>query len=206
MMRKTIIGLAALAAGVLAASTARAEDGGPDFYEVSIRQDNSHLNIREGGSIKTTVLTRVDQGAKLKNMGCTDGAEGRWCQVETDTGVKGFAFGKYLREAAAAAAMAPKPVDKFAMGTLKCERNNGSPVADCSYGVMRFGGGIAKLQVVWPDASKRTFGISATVATSKDGPVTVKTGSDGALHLTITPTGTASEHYVVPADVITGVK
>jgi Bacterial SH3 domain len=195
-----------LLAGVMVVPAALAEDGGPDFYEVTGVKNIHHLNIRKSGSLKAAVLGGASNGEKLKNLGCDDGAEGRWCQVEATGGLKGYAFGRYLKEAAGIAAMAPKAPPAFALGTLKCERNNGSPVADCSYGVMRFPGGIAKLQVTWPDASKRTFGISATVATSKDGPVTIKTGSDGSLDLTITPAGSSSEHYVVPGDVITGAK
>lgn len=165
-------------------------------------QDSSHLNIRDNSSLKATVLARAAQGAKLKNMGCNGEGESRWCQVETDAGIKGYAFGKFLKEAAAVA-MAPKAPPAFAMGKLKCERNNGSPVVDCDYGVLRVGPG-ARLQVSWPDGTRRMFGVFGAVATSKDGAVTTKVGSDGSYDLKITPTGAAGEHYMVPAGVVSG--
>jgi Bacterial SH3 domain len=197
-MRKQIIILTALAAGVFAGPV-----WAEGVSEVAIKQNSSHLNIRESGSLKATVLARVAQGAKLKNMGCNGEGEKRWCQVETDAGVKGYAFGKYLQEAAGVA-MAPKAPPAFAMGKLKCERNNGSPVAECDYGVIRVGVGKASLQVIWPDGGKRMLGLYGGAAASRDGVVTAKKGADGSYDITLTPKGAPSEHYVVTADVISG--
>ncbi len=197
--------------GLLVATPVEAadDDGGPDYYEVTGLKSVRHLNIRNGASLEAAVIGGVLNGAKLKNMGCSSGANGRWCQVETDKGLKGYAFGKFLKEATsvvAAPAEAMKKVPAFALGKLKCEKNNGSPVIDCNYGLIRFAGGIVRLQVVWPDATKRTFALSGTVATSKEGPVVVKLGDDKAYHISITPTGAAGEHYMIPADAVTGAK
>ncbi len=203
-MRKHILTFTTLAAGLAAgalAMPALAADGG--MLEVTGVSSIHHLNVRESGSLSAKVLGGVSNGAVLKNLGCKDGAEGQWCNVETDKGLKGWSFGKYLK-GDKAAAMAPKKIPAFALGKLKCERNNGSPVTDCDYGVMRFGAGMVKLQVIWPDTSRRTFGLFGTTATSKEGPVTVKMGSGGSYEITITPAGAASEHYSVPADVISG--
>ena len=201
MILKSLIA-AMIVAGAVVPVMAQSDDGGPDFYEVAIRQNSSHLNIRESGSLGATVLGRVAQGAKLKNMGCTGEGKSRWCKVETDASVKGYAFGAFLKEAAGAAAMAAKAPPAFALGKLPCERSNGSPVSECDYGVVRVGAGKATLQVYWPDGGKRMFGIYGGAAASKDGPVRAKLGADGAYDLTHTPTGMASEHYTVAADII----
>ncbi len=186
--------------GLLAATPALAADGG--MLEVTGVKSIHHLNVRDSGSLSGKVIGGVSNGAKLKNLGCTDGAEGQWCNVESDGGLKGWSFGKYLKgEKMAAAAMAPKAPPAFALGTLKCERNNGSPVADCSYGVLRIGSG-ARLQVTWPDASKRMFGIYKGAVTSIDGPVSATAAVDGSYDIKLTPKGAPSEHYVVAADVI----
>ncbi len=182
------------------------DDGGPDYYEVFDVSKGKHLNIRTRPSLKATVLGGAATGARLKNLGCKDGAEGRWCNVETDAGLKGFSFGRFLREAAGAAAdAAPPPMPKparFALGNLKCERNNGSPVVDCTYGVLRMSTTMSRLQVVWPDGTKRMFGIYGGAASSADGPVVAKVGADGSYDLKLTPKGAPTEHYVVTADII----
>jgi hypothetical protein len=144
----------------------------------------------------------------LKNLGCEDGADGRWCNVEltSDGGtLKGWSSASYLKEGAAmakpaGAAMAKKPA--FSIGTLKCEKSNGTPVADCAYGVLRVADGMARLQITWPDASKRLFGIYKSTVTSASGPVTSKEGADGALDISLVPAGAPSEHYLIPADVL----
>jgi hypothetical protein len=196
-MRKQIILTTTLAASLVAVmATAHAGD-----FEVVGVQSTHHLNIRDGGSLSAKVLTGVANASKLKNLGCKGDGDNKWCNVETEGGIKGFAFAKYLKESAAAAATPPAPA-QFALGTLKCEKNNGSPVADCSYGVMRVGVGKGRLQVIWPDATKRMFGIYNNIVTTPDGPATAKVGADGSYDITLTPKGAASEHYMVPAGVI----
>ncbi len=184
------------------------DDGGPDYYEVVGVSAGKHLNIRTKPSLKATVLGGSATGTKLKNLGCKDGDGGRWCNIETEGGLKGYSFGRYLKEAAGAVAQAPaappppaKPA-RFAVGTLKCERNNGSPVVDCAYGVLRLSPTMSRVQITWPDATKRMFGIYGGAASSADGPVVAKVGADGSYDLKLTPKGAPTEHYVVSADII----
>jgi Bacterial SH3 domain len=182
------------------------DDGGPDYYEVVDVSKGKHLNIRTRPSLKATVLGGAATGTKLKNLGCKDGDGGRWCNIETEAGLKGYSFGRYLREAPGVAAdAAPPPPAKparFAVGTLKCERNNGSPVVDCAYGVLRLSPTMSRVQITWPDATKRMFGIYGGAASSADGPVVAKVGADGSYDLKLTPKGAPTEHYVVSADII----
>ncbi len=206
--------LVQLAAAGIAAYTfavfpaAAQDDGGPDFYEVVDVSKGKKLNIRTRPSLKATVLGGAATGTRLKNLGCKEGAEGRWCNIETEAGLKGYSFGRYLHEAAGAVAetpAAPPPPSapaRFAIGKLKCERNNGSPVAECSYGVLRVSKSMSRLQVVWPDGTKRMFGIYGGASSSGDGPVSAKVGTDGSYDLKLTPKGAPTEHYVVTADIV----
>jgi hypothetical protein len=61
---------------------------------------------------------------------------------------------------------------------------------------------MSRLQVVWPDSTKHMFGIFGGTVTSGDGAVKVKAGADGNTDMTITPKGSPSEHFVVPAGII----
>jgi uncharacterized protein YgiM (DUF1202 family) len=193
-MLSKILVTTVLAAGVmLAATAARAQDAAE--LEVFDLTTKKHLNVRAGGSMDSAVIAGLVMGEKVKNMGCKDG----WCQIETAKGVKGYSSAKFLKASAMAAAAAPAAKPKFAMGKLKCERNNGSPAAECTYGVMRIGTG-ARLQVIWPDASKRMFGMFGPAVTSAAGDVRAAKMTDGSFDVTLTPKGAASEHYIVPAE------
>jgi Bacterial SH3 domain len=201
MQTRIIISAVAMLAGFSAANAG-------DLEVVGV-QPTHHLNIRESGSMSAKVIAGALNGAILKNLGCADGADGRWCNVETKGGVNGFAFAKYLKGDTAMAAAAPveamKKPPAFALGTLKCERNNGSPVVDCSYGVLRIGPG-ARLQITWPDAAKRMFGVFKGTVTSLNGPVVAVVAADGSYDIKLTPTGAPTEHYAVPAEVVSGAK
>lgn len=215
MVRGFGVASALIAGGLLVGSPALAQsdDGGPDFYEVYDLSTKQHLNLRSGPSLKNRIITGLHMGDKVKNLGCETTAAGRWCQVETSKGTKGYAFGAFLKEAAGdamaateapaapEAAPAPAPKPAFVMGKLTCERSNGTPTAECTFGLMRVGPG-HRLLVTWPDATKRMFGVFSGVVTSGDGKVAAKAGADGSLDISLVPTGAASEHYVVPAGVM----
>jgi hypothetical protein len=197
---QTIRFLTLAAALVVAAPLASAADM-LEVYDVSA---GKKLNIRSGPSLKNKVIGGSPTGTMLKSMGCKDGPEGKWCEIETEGGLKGYSFGAFLKEGHAMAEAAPamKAAPAFAMGKLKCEKSNGTPVADCDYGIMRIAPGMARLQIIWPDATKRMFGIYKTTATSGDGPVASKAAADGTFDISLTPKGAPSEHYMVPADVL----
>jgi hypothetical protein len=74
--------------------------GGPDFWEVVGVPKGDRLNMREGPSAAEPIVTRLSNGAVLRNMGCRMNGGQRWCKVErrgapADTG---WVAGRYLRE------------------------------------------------------------------------------------------------------------
>ncbi len=198
-MRRNILLTAMVLAGVgMGAGHALAADAQLEVYGLTTKK---HLNLRSGPSLQDTVIGGLVAGEMVKNLGCKDG----WCHVETKGGAHGYSYQDFLKEAASmvetAPAMAAPP--RFALGKLKCERNNGSPIAECDYGVMRIGSG-ARLQVTWPDATKRTFGVFGPAVTTGDGSVRAQQTADGSYDVTLTPKGQPSEHYIVPVSVVTG--
>ncbi|MCO5065245.1 MAG: SH3 domain-containing protein [Rhizobiaceae bacterium] len=82
--------------------------GGPDFWQVSGVPANDALNIRSGPSASSRILISVPNGTVFRNLGCKMAGGQRWCQLQQpDRGVRGWAAGRYLREAAAPAT--PRP-------------------------------------------------------------------------------------------------
>ena len=76
------------------------EDGGPDFYVVSGLAAGDTLNVRSKASTSGTVIARLAQGAKVRNLGCEKVGKTRWCKIRTTGGVEvtGWVNGRYLRE------------------------------------------------------------------------------------------------------------
>ena len=191
----------ALVALLAAAPAAHAAD----MLKVIDVRKGHHLNVRTGPSLSAGVITGVSNGAELESLGCREAEGGRWCNIITPKGVTGWSFGKFLSGgavAAAPAAAAPAAAPAmFAMGKLKCEKSDGTPLGDCDYGVMRAGGGKATLQVIWASGLKRMMAIDNGAVTSANAAVTAKP-MDGGLDITVNASGSPSEHYQVPADVL----
>lgn len=96
--------------------------GGPDFLGVATR-DGGALNLRAEASAGAAVVTRLAQGAVVRNLGCRMAEGRRWCRVATlaDPGFEGWAAGEFLVEAAdPAAAAAPAPADPEAAAEQAC--------------------------------------------------------------------------------------
>lgn len=76
------------------------DDGGPDFYVVTGLATGDTLNVRSKASTSGTVIARLSQGAKVRNLGCERIGTTRWCQIRTTGGVDvtGWVNGRYLRE------------------------------------------------------------------------------------------------------------
>ncbi|GAA0310451.1 SH3 domain-containing protein [Rhodovulum strictum] len=74
--------------------------GGPDFYVVSGLPAGDTLNIRAQPSAQSTVLGRLAAGARVRNLGCQQTGQTRWCRIQTTGGVEvtGWVNGRYLRE------------------------------------------------------------------------------------------------------------
>jgi uncharacterized protein YraI len=140
-------------------------EGGPDFGEVT--GVSSTLNIRDGASTGGRVVGRVPAGTVLRNLGCFV-AEGRkWCEVQDpDEGMRGWAAGAYLREAAARRSAAPADRstayragqgDFDAQGKIPCARYRGQPMTQCDFRVARGPGGEATVVVTKSDGVMRAL-------------------------------------------------
>ncbi len=79
--------------------------GGPDFYQVSV--SSGHLNLRTDPSAQAAVLTSLNAGETLRNLGCRMLEARRWCKVETESGVEGWAAGDFLVEGSDPSAILP---------------------------------------------------------------------------------------------------
>lgn len=57
------------------------------------------LNVRSRASTEGTVLARLAPGAQVRNLGCEQRGQTRWCQIRTLGGVEvtGWVNGRYLR-------------------------------------------------------------------------------------------------------------
>ncbi len=72
--------------------------GGPDFYQVAT--SGGPLNLRSGPSSGASLVTRLNNGQNVRNLGCRMEEGRRWCRVATlaDPGYEGWAAGDFLIE------------------------------------------------------------------------------------------------------------
>jgi hypothetical protein len=141
--------------------------GGPDYWEVRGVRAGDKLNIRQSPSARAPIVTSVDNGASLRNLGCRMVEGARWCRVETaGDRLTGWAAGRFLAEGTAPAAApaqatigdAKVPGTSFnATGAIPCARRAGQPSTSCRFGVVRNGGGNAAVTVFWPDGGARVI-------------------------------------------------
>ncbi|MCX7899309.1 MAG: SH3 domain-containing protein [Methylocystis sp.] len=73
--------------------------GGPDYWEVTGVDAKDRLNLRATPSPRGAIVSRVTNGASLKNLGCKNTRGQRWRRVEND-GRSGWVNGRFLREGA----------------------------------------------------------------------------------------------------------
>ena len=100
-LRYTLAGVAAawLAGATLLPGTARAEAGGPDWFEVTGVAANDALNVRTGPSTRERIVDRLPNGTIVRNVDCGERA-GRWCRIALgDRPVEGWVARRFLREA-----------------------------------------------------------------------------------------------------------
>lgn len=137
--------------------------GGPDFWEVTGLSGNGSLNLRSGPSTTDAVVTRLGNGARLKNLGCKDVAGQRWCNVEmaTETAVSGWVTGQYLREAGAAEAGSTDALvpgtNYNATASVACDLRAFPGTTECPAGVTRGGPGIGTVFITRPDGFDRVI-------------------------------------------------
>ena len=73
---------------------------GPDFWVVAGLPAGDTLNLRAGPSAQSAILARLREGTRLRNLGCEQRGQTRWCLVRTtgSTDLTGWVSGRYLRE------------------------------------------------------------------------------------------------------------
>lgn len=73
---------------------------GPDFYVVRGLPAGDTLNVRTRPSTQGEVIARLSEGARVRNLGCEQSGQTRWCRIRTTGGVEvtGWVNGRYLRE------------------------------------------------------------------------------------------------------------
>lgn len=74
--------------------------GGPDFYFVRGLPAGDTLNVRTRPSTQGDIIAQLSQGAKVRNLGCQQSGQTRWCRIRTTGSVEvtGWVNGRYLRE------------------------------------------------------------------------------------------------------------
>ncbi len=85
--------------GQVQADYADGLQGGPDFYQVATSGGGT-LNLRASASSGASVVTRLNNGQNVRNLGCRMAEGRRWCRVATlaDPGFEGWAAGDFLIE------------------------------------------------------------------------------------------------------------
>ena len=73
---------------------------GPDFYVVRGLPAGDTLNVRTSPSTQGEVIARLSEGARVRNLGCEQSGQTRWCRIRTTGGVEvtGWVNARYLRE------------------------------------------------------------------------------------------------------------
>ena len=145
------------------------EDGGFRYFEVAT--SSGPLNLRDGASVTSAVGARLERGSVVNNLGCV-AREGRaWCDVQpVGGGARGYVAAEFLRPAPTPSGAPVTGVDDSALragqgdfdatGTIPCAQGAGQPMAECSFGVARAGGGDATVVVTRPDGTRRAIFIS----------------------------------------------
>lgn len=155
----------------------------PAYFEVTGVADNDLLNIRATASAAGMVIGRLMNGARVKNLGCSEVKGNRWCKIEDmlDRKVAGWTPARYLIETSAdsAEAMAtdPLPAESTAeeevaatepetaaassetgfdaTAAIPCARTFGQPMTLCQAGAVRGDEGEAVISVTWPNGGER---------------------------------------------------
>jgi uncharacterized protein YraI len=170
-MKHTVLIAAALLMAV-SPSTAQQnpDDGGPDYLKVDGIGETDALNIRAKPSSKSAIVGRVGNGAILQNGGCAEYQGARWCAVTVpDSDVKGWAFGKYLREGSAPTLDAKVDGTPYnATGNMNCVPATGAAQTQCGFGVIRGENGNAMIVITLPDGTQRKIWFEKTNPVASD--------------------------------------
>ena len=112
------------------------------------------LNIRSQPSIYADILGVIDSGTLLRNTGCVEKVDLRWCEVATVNEVlTGWAEDGSLEPADSVLRAGQSVYD--AVGLVPCAIGLGAPTAQCAFGVARDDGRSATVVVTKPDGIER---------------------------------------------------
>lgn len=148
------------------ARTATPAAGSPDGW-FTVTGVSTSLNLRTAPSTSAQVAARVPAGAQLRDLGCEQ-HDRRWCRVEAQNGVTGWAAGDFLTPGKGGQPSASQGaqvvvgglVGQFdSAGKIPCSPGYGVPTASCDYGLRRSGDS-AQLVVAWPGGGSRVLDFS----------------------------------------------
>lgn len=152
------------------------DDGGPRNWEV---KGPGAANLRESPSTSARVVSALEAGTILDNLGCQN-AEGRaWCDVQVfGGGPRGFVAAELLKGAVSPDGSVSTGPDDSALragqgkwdarGQLGCAEREGQPLGQCDFIVARAGGGYATVVVTRADGRKRAIFFRRGVAVGAD--------------------------------------
>lgn len=197
-----------LGIGLAAGDFADGLAGGPDWWQVSLQQAGSGLNIHSGPHARYPVISQAANGELAQNRGCRMTGPDRWCNVRFQgSGQQGWVSGRYLVEAAAPDAPevpAGGPVGNGtpfdATGEVACALAEGQPMRSCPFGVVRDGPGNAGVWIALGEGRERAILFEGGVPVSADAPEPMsfeKTGDLFSVRI-------GAERYDIPEAVIFG--
>lgn len=172
------------------------EEGGPRVFEVTA----SSLNLRERTSTNSAVVTRVERGTILRNLGCSQETDRVWCDVQPLTGgARGFAAADFLTPSVSPdgsiatgpdnSALRAGQGDFDATSVLPCSRTSMGAMEECAIGVARAGGGFATVVFTHEDGATRAIFFANGIAVGAD---TSAEGNSGPF----TASKSADVHYI----------
>ncbi len=182
--------------------------GGPDYWQVRGLGRGAKLTVRAEPRTRASSITRIENGAAARNLGCRMNGRERWCRIELSAGgAQGWVQGRFLREGAAPGSN-PRPNDALVPGTnyhatgkIACSFESAAPT-QCDFGVTRGQTGIATVFITGPRGQKRVLGFSAGKASSLQAAqsVTQSRQDDN----TIVTIDSGAETYTIPDALING--
>lgn len=182
--------------------------GGPDWWQVTLQQAGSDLNVHSGPHTRYPVISKAANGELAQNRGCRMTGPDRWCSVRFQgSGQQGWVAGRFLTEAAAPAS-ASVPADGpigngtpfDATGELPCATVAGQPARSCPFGVVRDGPGNAGVWIAVGDGKERAILFEGGVPVSADSPEPMRFEKTGDLfRLRV-----GAERYDIPEAVVSG--